>query len=261
MATVRSVITGALQNLAVVGGVGRRSPTLTEFADALPILLSMYRSLITSGAFGRMRDVIPRGDYVAGENQRVYRRCNDQQELLLPDVVSACGSVGYLWCADFEAAPTPAIPNTDYGTKRYGYHDRSPVRTIRDNAVVTLVDQSSGDMLEAIYDGQRKLWFTLNDLDTGEELDEANEWSVKRLNDALDLEAPLSHRDRNGLTAALAVLLADGYAAEVGQTTVLLAQQFRQALVTNYSTYRWDDCADTMCAPASAGCRIGLFAR
>jgi hypothetical protein len=241
MATVRSVITGSLRKLSVVGGTGRRTPTDQEFADILPILLGLYRNLITAGTFGRLRDVVPRGDCVVGENQRVYRRYNEQQKILLPDMVSWCGSCGYIGNQTVTRTLDYAIPSTDYGTKPYGYHNRTAHRTIRDNAVVTIVDEFSGDMLEAIYDGQRKLWFTLNDLDTGEELDEANEWSVKRLNDALNLEAPLSHRDLNGLVCLLATLIADDFGAETTTMVDKQAKQFTMGLVGNYSTYKRDD--------------------
>lgn len=244
MAKVRAVITGALRKLGIVGGVGRRTPTNTEYFDALQIFASLYRTLITGGAFGRMRDVVPRGDYVAGENQRVFRRYNERQEIILPDTVSWCGSCGYTGtdCLDpIVQTNAPPIPSTDYGTKRYGYHDLTGRRTVRDGVVVTLVDEFTGDILEAIYDGQRKLWFTLNDLDL-EELDEENEWSVKRLNDALDLDAPHSHRDYNGLVCLLATLLADDFAVEVPPMVLQQAQQFKIALVANYSTFKREDC-------------------
>lgn len=240
MAKVKAVITGALRKLGVVAGAGRRTATNTEYFDSLAIMLSMYRTLITAGAFGRMRDVVPRGDYVAGENQRVFRRYNEAQEILLPSMVSLCGSVGY--CGD-DTAPVscaPLIPSCDYGMRPYGLHDLSDRRTIRDGSVVTLVDEFSGDILEAIYDGQRKVWITLTDLEL-DELDEANEWSVKRLTDALDLPAPLSHRDYNGLVCLLATLLADDFAVEIPAMVQMQAQQFKAALANNYSTYKRDD--------------------
>jgi hypothetical protein len=256
MATVRSVITGSLRKLQVVGGTGRRTPTNQEFADILPILLGLYRNLITAGTFGRLRDVVPRGDCIAGENQRIFRRYNEQQQILLPDMVSWCGSCGYIGHQTVTRTLDWAIPSTDYQTKRYGYHDGTEHRTIRDNSVVTIVDEFTGDILEAIYDGQRKLWFTLSDLDTGEELNEANEWSVKRLNDALNLEAPLSHRDLNGLVCLLATLIADDFGAEITTMIDKQAKQFNNALVGNYSTYkRGDIVPEVLNAPASAGIR------
>lgn len=234
MATARQVITGSLRKLGIVGGTGRRTASKQEYADCLAILVSLYRGLITGGAFGRLRDVFPRGDYVAGENQRVFRRYNEAQEILLPDLVSWCGSVGY--CGAERPVPTgPIVPSTDYGTKRYAIHtdDR---RTIRDSSVVTLVDEFSGEILEAIYDGQRKAWMTINDLDFDEDLDEENDWSVRRLNNALDTVAPLSHRDTNGLICLLATLLADDFGSEIPAMVMLQAQQFKQALTANYST-------------------------
>lgn len=241
MATTRSIIAGALRKLGIVGGVGsKRYPSLVEYNDCLPILLSLYRGLITAGTFGRLRDVVPRGDYIAGENQRIFRRYNQQQNIELPSMVSWCGSCGY--CDDIveTVSPDPSVPSCDYGRKPYGYHDGSERRTIRDGAVVTMVDEFSGDILEAIYDGQRKVWITLTDLEL-DELDEANEWSVKRLNDALDLPAPLSHRDSNGLTCLLATLLADDFAAEIPSMVQMQAQQFKNGLASNYSTFKRDD--------------------
>lgn len=250
MSTVRSVITGSLRKIGVVGGVGRRSPSNTEFADALGNLVSLYRALITAGTFGRMHDVVPTGDYVAGENQRVFRRHNDQQTILLPDLVSTCGTCGYLAC---DLADTPTPPSMDYGRKAYVTRSTDR-RTIRDNAVVTLVDEFSGDILEAIYDGQRKLWFTITDLDLREELDEDNEWSVKRLNDVLDMEAPLSHRNANGLSALLATHLADEYAAEVPAQTERQALAFRSSLTSNHSFYKpEDDCGSVVSTTPAVG--------
>jgi hypothetical protein len=219
-------------------------------------MASLYRGLITAGTFGRLVDVVPDGDYVAGENQRVFRRYNDQQEILLPDLVSVCGSYGYTGC-DPVIQNAPAIPSCDYGRKPYGYHSGDTRRTVRDGAVVTLVDEFSGDILEAIYDGQRKLWFTISDLDLNEELDEANDWSIKRLNEALDMEAPLSHRDANGLICYLATLLADDYAAEITAMTERQATNFRLALTGNYSTYKPDDDCGSFVMPAAT--RIGLL--
>lgn len=242
MAKVRAVITGALRKLSIVGGVGRRTPSDQEFADILPIMLGMYRNLITGGTFGRLRDIIPYGDMIAGENQRVFRRYNEQQEILLPDVVSWCGSCGYVGCdIPVPTVFSPSVPSTDYGTKRYGYHDLTGRRAVRDNAIVTIVDEFTGEIFEAIYDGQRKLWFTLSDLDTGEELDPSNEWSVKRLNDALNLEAPLSHRDMNGLVCLLATLIADDFGAEITTMIDKQATLFKIGLVSNYSNYKRDD--------------------
>ncbi len=242
MTKVRSVITGALRKLGIVGGTGRREPSLTEYFDSLVIFASMYRSLITFGTLGRLRDVVPRGDYVSGENQRVYRVFNEAQSILLPELVSDCGACGYVGCSDYVAPETnaPPIPSYDYGRKPYGYHEIADRRPVRDGAVVTIVDRMSGEMIEAIYDGQVKSWITINDLDL-DDLDESDPYSLQRLQDALDQPAPLSHRDRNGLTALLATLLADDFGTEVPQNVALQAAQFKQALTGNYSTYKRDD--------------------
>jgi hypothetical protein len=240
MTKARAVINSALRKLGVVGGTGRRTATNQEYADCLPILASLYRTLITGGAFGRLRDVVPRGDYVAGENQRVFRRYNEAQEILFPDLVSWCGSCGYIGCVPGPVAVDPIVPTRDYGRKPYGIYadDR---RASKDGAVVTLVDEFSGQMVEAIYDGQRKVWVTINDLDYDEDLDEEDEWSVKRLNEALNTIAPLSHRDNNGLVCYLATLLADDFAAEIPSMVMLQAQQFKHSLTGNYSTFAKDD--------------------
>lgn len=238
MATTRSVITGALRKLAIVGGVGRREPSDLEFSDSLKVLVAAYRGLITSGAFGRLREVLPQDDYVAGENQRVFRTVNEQQQIELPDLVSGCGTCGYKKC-EGDIDVVSSTYSNDYGR---GFKSKSSgLRPVRDGSVVVLIDNFSGDMLEAMYDGSTKRWITLTELDTNEDLDEEDEWSVKRLNDALALSAPLSHRDYNGLVAYLAMLLADEFGAELTPLIMEQARQFKINLVQNYSFYKPED--------------------
>lgn len=235
MATVRNVIDGALQKLGVVGQRGHgRQASLQDYSDSLDVLQSMYRTMITSGAFGQLRDVVPTADhYVACENQRVFRRHNEQQEILLPDMMSNCGRFGYCNERPDHCGEPQYIPNPDYG--RFPYNGFSnDKRPVYDNSVVVLVDEFTGDVLEAIYDGQTKRWFTLPN--RNEELDETNEWNVKRLNDILDSEAPLSSRDANGLKSYLAIHLSDTYLSDVSDTTLRQANTFKMGIMYNHSS-------------------------
>ncbi|MFC0304396.1 hypothetical protein [Rhizorhabdus histidinilytica] len=72
MASCRDIVNGALRKLGKLGA--GREPRLADSQDALEALRGLYRSLITSGAFGRLADIIPTGEtYTAGENQRIFR--------------------------------------------------------------------------------------------------------------------------------------------------------------------------------------------
>ncbi len=163
-----------------------------------------------------MRDVVPEGDYVAGENERVYRRYSVTQLIELPDMV-ACRLIG----------------SCDYGERTFSYTGERPPR---DNAVVTIVDEFTGGIEDYIYDGQRKGWFAIHDMMV--EYDPEIAHSADALNNALDMECPLSHRDANGLKAYLSMMLADDYGANIPQMTSIQARDFRLALSHAYSD--WD---------------------
>lgn len=201
MASVRAIVNGALRKLGKLAG--GREPRTQDSTDALEALQGLYRSLINSGAFGRLYDVIPTGaSYTAGENQRIFRNSDVTLEITLPETVSrdCCGPRPY----DEECAVYPTSPT-----------DRN-VRPPRDCSVVVVVDAFSGDVVEYIYDGHLKQWQALYGL-------------------TLDAEAPLSYRDAEGLKCLLATIIMDEFGGELGAMSVQMANQFKTALVSRYS--------------------------
>lgn len=98
--------------------------------DAFAALTAMYRAWINSGAFGRLSDVTPTADYVAGENERIFRNSDATLEITLPETVD----------------------------------DDGRMLTPLDTSVVVIVDAFSGTVTEFIYDGQIKAWVLLYDL-------------------------------------------------------------------------------------------------
>lgn len=196
-----AVIDGSLRKLGKLGA-GRTARTV-DAEDALESLKGLYRSLINSGAFGRLRDVIPTADYTAGENERILRYSDSTATISLPALV------------------------TDYwfGTCQYGSRwvppgsETSASRPPRDCSIVVVSDAFTGITEEFLYDAQDRTWQSLSDL-------------------ALDTEAPLSRRDPDGLKAALAVTIADEYGGELTAPTTALARGFQSSLTHRYSMPR-----------------------
>ena len=108
---------------------GREARTVDR-DDAFTALAAMYRSWINSGAFGRLSDVTPTADYVAGENQRIFRNSSATLEITLPETVD----------------------------------DDSHQVTPLDCSVIVINDAFTGGVYEFIYDGQNKKWQSLYDL-------------------------------------------------------------------------------------------------
>ena len=132
MATVRSVVNLALRKLGKLGA-GREART-ADATDALDALQGMYVSWVTSGAFGRLVDVIPRGpEYTARCGQRVTRESEALVNVILPQL-----------------AVEPAV--YDYGRWYPGY--TGPV----DGACVVIVTLDVGTTQTWIYDGTLKQW-------------------------------------------------------------------------------------------------------
>lgn len=202
MTSCRDIVNGALRKLGKLGA--GREPRLADSTDALEALRGLYRQLITSGAFGRLQDVIPTGaEYTAGENQRIFRNSDVTLEINLPETVPnwyPCGPRPYdEECATYVANPT----------------DRN-VRPPRDCSIVSVVDAFTAQTVTYLYDGQQKLWIGLDDL-------------------ALTDEAPLGYRDPEGLKAALAMSIVDEFGGQIGQATARLAGMFLTGLVTRSS--------------------------
>lgn len=203
MATCRETVNGALRKLGKLGA-GREART-ADATDALESLRGLYRSLINSGAFGRLADVIPTADYTAGENQRIFRNTEAVAEILLPELVDD------VW-------PYGIIP--EYGRRWVPPgQEVSNQRPPRDCSVVVISDAISGETQEYIYDGTQRKWQGLSGL-------------------TLDDPAPLSLRDQDGLKALLAVTIADEYGGELNAATARLAAAFRSDLVHRWSMPR-----------------------
>ena len=201
MATCRDITNGALRKIGKLAG--GREPRTQDSTDALEALRGLYRSLITSGAFGRLSDVIPTGaEYTARENERVFRNSDATITINLPETVSAeyLGPRPY----DEESALYPSEPTN--------LNARPP----RDCSVVVIHDAFTAETVEYIYDGQQKLWQALYGL-------------------TLDSEAPLSYRDAEGLKCLLAMTINDEFGGDIGQITAMMAGQFKTGLTHRYS--------------------------
>lgn len=129
MASCLSIVNSALRKLGLLAS-GREARSVDR-DDAFQALVSMYRSWINAGAFGRLSDVTPTVDYVAGENERIFRNSDATLEITLPETID------------------------DEGRKL----------TPLDCSVVVIVDAFTGTVAEFIYDGQSKAWNALYDLE------------------------------------------------------------------------------------------------
>jgi len=108
MATSRQVINGALRKIGVLGA-GREART-NDAQDALEALRDTYQWLISSGAFGRLRDVVPQSNYTACGNERIFRNESNVTTITLPETVP----VYVTWCGD-SWGPLFGNPLTDQG--------------------------------------------------------------------------------------------------------------------------------------------------
>jgi hypothetical protein len=202
MATCRAIVNGALRKLGKLAA-GREARD-ADRDDALEALRGLYRFLITSGAFGRLKDVVPTGaTYTAGENERIFRNDDATLSVTLPEIVRR------------DCSPRPyddecACPSGDVATD---------MRPPRDGAVVVVSDAFTGVTVHYIYDGQLRLWQSIDGLD-------------------VDDAAPLSTRDAEGLKALLATRLVDEFGGAIGPATVQLAGMFQANLTTRFSAPR-----------------------
>lgn len=202
MPSARDIVNGALRKIGKLAG--GREPRAQDSSDALEVLRGLYSQLINSGAFGRLRDVVPTGaSYMAGENERIFRNSDVTQSIDLPQLVQRdhFGPLPY----DMEPVSYPS-----------GDIDNA-VRPPRDCAVVAISDAFTGITAEYLYDAQRRTWVALLDLGLAD-------------------PAPLADRDAEGLKCMLAEQLADEFGGTLGEMTVRGAQHFRAALMMRYSS-------------------------
>lgn len=203
MATARDIVNGALRKIGKLAG--GREPRTQDSTDALEALRGLYRQLINSGAFGRLRDVVPTGAaYTAGENERVFRNSDVTLSITLPELVrrdTPCGSLPY----DEEETyyPNGVIDNA--------------MRPPRDCSVVVISDAFTAQTVEYIYDGQQKLWTPVDGIE-------------------LDSVAPLSARDPEGLKGLLAMQIVDEFGGQLGEMTTRQALNYQTALISRYSS-------------------------
>jgi hypothetical protein len=214
MSTFRKIITSAHRKLGLVG----EGQKLTQYAfsDALETSQGLLRGWITSGAFGRLRDVMPAGDYTAGENERVYRTGNDpKQKIELPSTVTdkvACFS--------------------DYGRHSFiSEHQRA----VRNGAVITIADKNTGRVIDFIYDGQQKVWFPIYELSVDYDPDTDIHADAK-LNRILAMECPIAYGDPNGFACCIAIQIAADYGSPIPDPVKDAARNFTIALTHSYST-------------------------
>lgn len=203
MASCRDIVNGSLRKIGKLAG--GREPRTQDSQDALEALRGLYRQLINSGAFGRLRDVIPTGAaYTAGENERIFRNSDATMEIALPETMQRGFPFGPL-PYDQEEASYPADP-VDHA-----------IRPPRDCSVVVISDAFTAQTVHYIYDGQMRLWVALDGL-------------------MLTDEAPLSSRDPEGLKSLLAMQIVDEFGGQLGEATARAALNYQSALLTRFST-------------------------
>lgn len=213
MTTARAIVTLALRKLGRVGS--GREPRPVDATDGFEALLSLYRGWINSGAFGRLADIMPTGNYVAHGNERILRTKGQTFEVTLPELVAGDSAQGQRY---FGTVITVTENGDDVDIDvRPSQPLRQYARPPRDLSVVVISDTVTGNTIDFIYDGAQKKWVSLWDL-------------------VPDDEAPLSQRDAQGLASCLAVLISDQFGADIPATTAMQAAHYRSALVTRFST-------------------------
>lgn len=202
MESCRHIVNLALRKLGVLGA--GREPRASDTNDGFQALKDLYMTMISAGTFGRLRDVVPLADYVAGENERIFRDSNNTFQVTLPLLVPR------------EARdPRPYDQeNQIYSAQLTEQNSRTP----RDCAVVVICDGFTGMTNGFIYDGHVKQWQSLYDI-------------------AIDDAAPLSHRDAQGLAALLATTVADIFGTgTLSPTTIQAAKIFQSSMVNRWSS-------------------------
>jgi|GEM_PF-4942257 len=80
--TCRDIVTRALRMASVISR--DEDPAAEEMSDGLFVLQSLYMEWLTTGMFGRLKDVYETGDYEAGEGQRIF---SDSGTVTLPATI------------------------------------------------------------------------------------------------------------------------------------------------------------------------------
>ena len=216
MATCRHIVNSALRKLGRLGA--GREPRVADQTDTLAALQGLYGSWIAAGTLGRVLDVVPTGTtYTASGNERIYRTSPATLTVELPELLSneRIGDYGHERPAYYGSVIT--ITTVD-GITTVDVRASQPVGCVtppRDGAVVMISDQVGGQTSAWIYDGTIKRWQATHTLQ-------------------LDNEAPRSAADPEGLSALLALEVADTFGAEVGAGTMRQANRFNVALAQRF---------------------------
>lgn len=220
MTTARTVCNLALRKLGVLGsGRDARTPDLNDTLDALK---GMYCAWVASGAFGRLQDVVPTGDnYVTSGSQRVFRQSADTMTVTLPELVSECqrGDYGH---EPVRYYGTNITVTTINGETIVTVEPSQPIGYAlppRDATAVIISDQVGGQTNTWLYDGTLKKWE-----------------NVERLQ--LDMEAPRSAADVQGLASCLAIEISDQFGSDLQEQTIVAAGRYKTALAARFGMRR-----------------------
>ena len=220
MVAARAIVNGALRKIGRLGG--GREPRTADQTDVLAALQGLYGSWIAAGAFGRIQDVVPTGEtYVARGNERILRTSADTLSVTLPELVSDAHYNDYGWERRGYYGTVITI-TTDGPDTIVDVQASQPIGCVeppRDGSVVVIADREGGQTGTWIYDGTIKRWQAVHLMQ-------------------LDTEAPRSAADPEGLSATLALEIADTFGAEVGPTTQLQAARYRMALTHRFGMRR-----------------------
>ena len=203
MPNVRNIVNRALRKIGILGAGREARPNDAE--DVSEALKGLYRAWIDSGAFGRLSDVVPTGDYTAGENQRIFRNSEATVTISLPQLVPAY------------ANPLPYNRERDYYTNYEGVDGTN--RPPRDGAPIVIVNAFDGQTLHYLYDGTIREWQEVSLL-------------------TLDSPAPRSVGDPEGLAACLAVEVADMFGRTLEPTTMRQVQRYEMSITSSFSRPR-----------------------
>jgi len=220
MATARSVCNLALRKLGVLGGGRDARPA--DINDTLDALRSMYTAWVSSGAFGRLRDVVPTGTtYMTAGNERILRESAGTLTVTLPEMVS------HAWHDDYGNEPvryygTNVIVSTVDNQTNITVEPSQPVGYAippRDGSAVVITDIEGGQTVTWLYDGHIKRWQCVELLQ-------------------MDDEAPRSVADQQGLAACLAIEVSDQFGSDVAAQTVAAASRYKIALTSRFGMRR-----------------------
>lgn len=211
MATSRDIAMRAFRKLGVLRAGAE--PKAADADEALSSLQSYYMECVTGGAFGRVVNipVSTAGTVTAGPNQHINVLTADAVSIDLPSTVPYAHWDTWMPCRDYGWGLNVPL-GADGG-------ENVP----QDRAVVSITTEYGETRATYVYDGTVQRWMRIDTLDLNE-------------------EAPLSARNSDGLSALLAVRMADQYGdGNLSQLTLRAANRYQLAMVTHYSN--GDHCA------------------